>query len=327
MRMKKSGLFSSEFLETNGETAQPAAKETALEIVTRLEKTRAGKAIESPKSGRTPSRVQIPLWSEGHRPVLHDLVRSALFTCGQRDARMDLKAKPIYALEHIKITYTGEELRQRDYDVYLQILHLSRGTTVDSRQEWVEFEARSLIKMLGWTQNSRSLLELRETIRRLTACALEVTRARTKTSAPLVYGGPLLLKYAGAQEGGFDEVTFWKVQINTEVAAQLRPGDYTRIDWQVRTQLSPLEKWLHAFYSTNQRPYPMKVETIHKLCGSRMAEIKFFRRAMKAALDRLIEVGFLASWHIDDMDKVKVVRSQMVTAEDRRGIDSTGDQA
>jgi TrfA protein len=312
---KPSNLISPEFLDGGGEGERTVPRETALDIVSRLEKSMALRKAAPAVGSRPLTRVQIPLWSEEHRPVLHDLVRSALFTCGQKDARMDLKAKPIYALEHIRITYTGEELRQRDYDVYLQILHLSRGTTVDNRQEWVEFDARALIKLLGWTQNSRSLLELRETIRRLTACALEVTRARSKTSVPVVYGGPLLLKYAGAQEGSFDEVTFWKVQINIEVAAQLKPGDYTRIDWQIRAQLSPLEKWLHAFYSTNQNPYPMKVETIHKLCGSRMAEIKFFRRAIKAALNRLAEVGFLASWQIDSTDKVKVVRSQMITTE------------
>lgn len=310
---KSSSLIPVEFFDGGEGIDVKAPRESALDIVARLEKTVSQRKAAAPDPVRAPTRVQIPLWSEEHRPVLHDLVRSALFTCGQKDARNDLKAKPIYALEHIRITYTGEELRQRDYDVYLQILHLSRGVTVDSRQEWVEFDARALIKLLGWTQNSRSLLELRETIRRLTACALEVTRARTKTSVPVVYGGPLLLKYAGAQEGSFDEVTFWKVQINTEVAAQLKPGDYTRIDWQIRSQLSPLEKWLHAFYSTNQNPYPMKVETIHKLCGSRMAEMKFFRRAIKAALDRLAEVGFLSSWEIDDTDKIKVTRSQMLT--------------
>jgi hypothetical protein len=287
--------------------------ESLLDKVARMQKVAAARKVFPTDEPRPLTRIQIPLWSDEHRPVLHDLVRSALFTCGQKDAREDLKAKPIYALEHIKITYTGSELRQRDYDVYLQILHLSRGLTVDNRQEWVEFDARSLIKLLGWTQNSRSLVELRDTIRRLTACALEVTRARTKTSVPVVYGGPLLLKYAGAQEGSFDEVTFWKVQINTEVAAQLKPGDYTRIDWKVRSQLSPLEKWLHAFYSTNHSPYPMKVETIHKLCGSKMAELKFFRRAVKAALENLKEVGFLSSWEIDETDKVKVSRSQMLT--------------
>jgi hypothetical protein len=45
-----------------------------------------------------------------------------------------------------------------------------------------------------------------------------------------------------------------------------------------------------------------------------MAEIKFFRRAMKAALERLTVVGFLSSWQIDGTDKVKVVRSQMLTS-------------
>ncbi|OXC80386.1 hypothetical protein BSU04_01950 [Caballeronia sordidicola] len=46
-----------------------------------------------------------------------------------------------------------------------------------------------------------------------------------------------------------------------------------------------------------------------------MAEIKFFRRAIKAALTRLTEVGFLSSWQIDDTDKVKVTRSQMLTSD------------
>jgi len=300
------------FVEPRGNDSS-VSKESAVEIAARLERTATQRKPVAFEQPRPITRVQIPLWNDAHRPVLHDLVRSALFTCGQKEARADFKAKPIYALEHIKITYTGEELRQRDYDVYLQILHLSRGITVDNRQEWVEFDARALIKMLKWTQNSRSLTELRETVRRLTACALEVTRARTKTNMPVVYGGPLLLKYAGAQEGGFNEVTFWKVQINTDVAAQLKPGDYSRIDWQIRSRLSPLEKWLHAFYSTNRAPYPMKVETIHKLCGSRMAELKSFRRAVKAALENLHEVGFLSSWVIDASDKISVRRSQLLT--------------
>jgi hypothetical protein len=316
MTLKKPSDLIPSSLFAGGDVDGGISTETLLEKVARLQKTATERNILSASDLRPPTRIQIPLWSDEHRPVLHDLVRSALFTCGQKEARADLKAKPIYALEHIKITYTGEELRQRDYDVYLQILHLSRGATVDNRQEWVEFNARALIKLLGWTQNTRSLVELRETIRRLTACALEVARARSKTSVPVVYGGPLLLKYAGAQEGSFDEVTFWKVQINIEVAAQLKPGDYTRIDWQVRSQLSPLEKWLHAFYSTNQTPYPMKVETIHKLCGSRMAELKSFRRAIKAALERLQEVGFLTTWEIDETDKIKVSRRQMLTASD-----------
>jgi hypothetical protein len=307
---KINSLIPPQLFASDDET--PTTRESALDIARRLEKVAATRKT-SPPTTPIATRIQIPLWSDEHRPVLHDLVRSALFTCGQRDARRDLKANPIYALEHIKISYTGEELRQRDYDVYLQILHLSRGATMDNRQEWVEFDARALIKGLGWTQNSRSLTELRETIRRLTACALEVARTRTKTSPPVLYGGPLLLKYAGAQEGSFEEVTFWKVQINTDVAAQLKPGDYTRIDWQIRSKLAPLEKWLHAFYSTNQTPYPMKVATIHKLCGSRMSELKSFRRAIKSALERLTEVGFLASWEIDATDKVKVTRSQLIT--------------
>jgi gamma-glutamylcysteine synthetase len=57
----------------------------------------------------------------------------------------------------------------------------------------------------------------------------------------------------------------------------------------------------------------MKVETIHKLCGSRMSELKSFRRGIKSALEKLVNVGFLASWEIDRTDKIKVTRSQILT--------------
>jgi hypothetical protein len=297
-----------------GDARDIPSSETILDKVARIEQRARELKVAPLQTQKTVARIQIPLWSEEHRPVLHDLVRSALFTCGQKEARENFKERPIYSLEHIRITYTGEELRQRDYDVYLQILHLSRGATLDERHEWVEFDARALIRALGWTNNSRSLGELRSTIRRLTACALEViTRPKVNSTTPRVYGGPLLLEYAGATDGSIDEVTAWKVKLNTRVAAQLKPGDYTRIDWKLRAQLAPLEKWLHAFYSTNQTPYPMKTETLQKLCGSKMAELKSFRRALKGALDTLKAAGFLTSWELDSTDKVKVLRSQVLT--------------
>lgn len=311
---KFNDLFSPEFIGTEKAPIEQS-KENLLQTVARLEAVskQRKKDQQNTTDNRLLKRIQIPLWSDDYRPVMHDLVRSALFTCRQKEARENLKGKLIGSLEHIKITYTGEELRQRDYDVYLQILHISRGLTIDSKNEWVEIDARKLVKELKWTQNKRSLTELRDVIRRLTACVIEVSRVGNKTSLPVVYGGPLLLKYAGIDKGDFDEITHWKIQINTEVAEQLRPGDYTKIDWPLRCKLSPLEKWLHAFYSTNQKPYPMKVETIQKLCGSNMSELKYFRRAIKTALETLKNLGFLAFWSIDKTDKIQVSRSQILT--------------
>ena len=280
------------------------------ERVALSERTRlGGPGEDEPRTvaaSRRIPRVQMPLWSEHHRPVLHDLVRSALFTCRQAEARSDYKRHLVASVENVRITYTGQELRQRDLDVYLQVLHAARGMVSDESGEWVDFDARALVKQLRWTQNRRSLLELRDAVRRMQACGLEVTSRRDK-APPLIYGGPLVLEYAGVG-GEFDEVVRWRVRLNPRIAAVFRPGNYARIDWGARTKLSPLGKWLQAFYATNVQPYPMKVDTLRKLCGSSTTELRFFRAKLRDALGDLVAEGVLHAWRIDNDDKVHVER-------------------
>jgi hypothetical protein len=45
---------------------------------------------------------------------------------------------------------------------------------------------------------------------------------------------------------------------------------WTQVDWNIRSLLRgyPLAQWLHGFYSTHAAPYPLKVGTLHRLCGS-----------------------------------------------------------
>lgn len=89
---------------------------------------------------------------------------------------------------------------------------------------------------------------------------------------------------------------------------QLRPGLYSPVDWKIRKKLSPLEKWLHAFYASIPAPYPVRVETLLHLSGSHASDLKFFRRGLRTSLRGLVDVGFLVHWEIDDGDKVDVVK-------------------
>jgi hypothetical protein len=73
-------------------------------------------------------------------------------------------------------------------------------------------------------------------------------------------------------------------------------------------KLPPLAKWLHQFYFSHREPMGYKVETIKMLCGSRIAVLAKFRYKLREALDSLIEVGFLLSYHIDPATDVLMVR-------------------
>jgi hypothetical protein len=100
---------------------------------------------------------------------------------------------------------------------------------------------------------------------------------------------------------------------------------WTQIDWSIRQNLRghPLAQWLHGFYSTHAQPYPLKIETLHKLCGSeRGAETKIDTERNKVmtgwrddslipALDALVDAcdksGQAFSWEING-DLVNVTR-------------------
>ncbi len=79
--------------------------------------------------------------------------------------------------------------------------------------------------------------------------------------------------------------------------------------WEQRKDLRrhPLAQWLHAFYSTHEKPFRYKVETIKELCGSEVEELWKFRQVLRRALGTLARV---TGWQcaIDEKDCVAVVK-------------------
>ncbi|WP_420915446.1 plasmid replication initiator TrfA [Burkholderia glumae] len=81
----------------------------------------------SEKTGARPLPVQLPLWAPRKRGLPNPLARCALFTAsGKTEPRIDFKRSVIASLEGYEIAYTGEELRQDDQDVFLQLVHVAR---------------------------------------------------------------------------------------------------------------------------------------------------------------------------------------------------------
>lgn len=258
-------------------------------------------------SSETNKVIQLPIWNEEQRPILHDLARSALFTCRQKEARAQLKTCPVHSVEHITIFYTGEELRQRDLDVYLVLLHIARGSRIDG---WIYFSATSIVKALSWTYSGRSYTELEDCIRRLKACSLEV-ESRMRSGKKIRYGGSLIGEFALETDGS--QVGRWAIKLNPRIVAMFAPGCYSQIDWSIRIKLSPVAKWLQAFYATNVEPYAMKVERLCRLSGSTAKQLKHFRATLKRALHELTEHGIIDSFQIDETDKVRVIKKARAT--------------
>ncbi len=245
----------------------------------------------SPKRHRTEDKVvQLPIWRDDRRGMPNDLVRSALFTIGNsRQKRVFRKNTVIAALGDVEITYTGEELRQDDEDVFLQLVHLARLAPLG---ETVEFTAHAMLKALRWSTDSRAYQRLRDSINRLAATGLSVSNRDNG------YNGSLVRDFEWKQTNGTSSRA-WRVRLERRIIALFGRVTYTQIDWEQRLKLGNLAKWLHSFYYTHGNPYALKVRTIHALSGSTTRDLSKFRQTLRSALDELAHVGFLEDWRID----------------------------
>ena len=253
------------------------------------------------------NQEQLPLWSDDRRGIPNDLVRSALFTIGNsRRKREFCRAVIIKTLGNIKITYTGEELRQMDEDVFLQLVHLARLVPLGSP---IEFSAHSLLKALSWPTDSKAYTRLRQSIHRLSVTGLTIENDHQG------YNGSLIRDFAW-KKSNEQSSRLWMVRLEPSIISLFKHVSYSQIDWEQRLKLGDLAKWLHSFYYTHQNPYPMKVKTLHVLCGSTTKSQAKFRQMLRSALEELVDANFLRHWDIDKKsDLVTVSRIHTQTIE------------
>lgn len=248
--------------------------------------------------------VQLPIWPEHTRGMPNTIARSALFNVRfKKTPRVSLKNHVVAALKGINITYTGEELRQDDETVFLQLLHLGSSVPLG---EQISFTPYSFLKEIKWpTSGQNHYHRLAECIERLNANGLKVASDKIR------YGGSLIRKFTYVDEATGERLPMWTVWLEPEVIRLFHSNDYSRLEWEQRLTLKkPVAQWLHTFYAGHAKPHPMKVATIMGLCDAATKKLSSFRGTLCKSLDDLVKVGFLESWTIDSAsDLVSVVRT------------------
>jgi hypothetical protein len=95
---------------------------------------------------RSERAQRLPLFEEAYT-VPNALLRAALFPAREVSApRRLVKEEPVFAVEGIQVTFSGEEFDQTDLDVLLGILEI--GTYVPVGQKFT-FSGHALLKLLG----------------------------------------------------------------------------------------------------------------------------------------------------------------------------------
>ena len=223
--------------------------------------------------------IKLPLWPDAVRAVPNGFLRSALFGAIRRGARRYMRREQIAALEGIEIYYTGERLDQGDLDVWEMILHIARLQGLGNE---CRVTAYQLLKALGKTDSgkNRDILDIR--LSRMKATGVDIHIGRYG------YEGSLLDEVYRDKETR--EYVF---RANPKLRALFEPDQFTQIDWAMRRELDgqPLAQWLQGFYASHAQPYPIKVKTLHELCGSETERIDHFREKLRKALDAVAKAS------------------------------------
>lgn len=250
------------------------------------------------EQARTGTRAeQLPLWDEWQRGIPNDITRTSLFTSNNNNQpRRMLKGELVFAMGDIEAVYRGEELRQDDERVWLQILHLARTQAL---AEWVEFIPAEFMAAIGWkSRSAREYSRLREILSRLQATSLQIASKRLNMGVSVQLVGPF----------EWEGLTRWRVKIEPSMK-QLFPEEYyTKIQWSQRLALpGGIASKLHGYFASHRTPLPVKIAHLQELCNSKSSPSEF-RRSLTKALNALVECGFLLSWHISEVDSTVHVK-------------------
>lgn len=262
---------------------------------------------DKPATAERTIQIQMPLYPNECRIMPNALIRSALFNVNNPNApRIDLKKEKLASIEGTEIYYTGEDLRQEESAVLLEIFHLARAALPSER---IEFSGYALLKQLKWGSSGRSYERLVKILDRLQASSVTIKFNGGRKG----FTGSLVRKFLwkdGTDTGGTDGKTRWIVYLEPEIISLFDGDDYTRFSIEQRQSLkSDLSKWLHSYYHSHDRAFAHSVAWLHKMCGSQTKELFHFRANLRRALKELVQKGFLSDWRIDKHDLVHVVRT------------------
>ena len=257
------------------------------------EREKARQATAEKGNGRAVAVVvQLPLWAEALRCLPNELLRSALFNAKNRkQPRAYLKKQDIAVLFEGRITYQGEELRQDDETVWLQLIHLAKEQPLGSV---VEFTPYSFCKAIGWPICKGSYERLRECLDRMQATALAVYSKRLKEGVSLS-----MIPVFAWQDEHKQTLKKYRVQVAPQLVELFGTDHFTRVEWEQRLALPVgIATWLHGYYASHREPFPVKLDTIKRGAGITTERAAKVRELIEKALAELVNVGFLKSWEI-----------------------------
>jgi hypothetical protein len=266
------------------------------------------KAVSKKQQETQSAKILYFAWNPQSKALPNIFLRSNLFTARHNNQPRTYRQKESIAVYGSgSITYTGQELRQNDEDMYLVLVDLvKRRYGFMPESQWpagdsfrVEFTPKELIAALGITKSATTYALLQTTMTRLQGASLTIESTAENAGVDTSSGVSLsMLPSFGWKKRGGSE-SYW-ADIPKTLFALFARSHFTALHWEQRCKLNGgLAKWLHSFYSTHREPFNLTLDTIMLLCGL-SSERRNLKIKVKKALDELKEINFLVSGIVEN---------------------------
>lgn len=273
-----------------------------------------GKSVAVSEPEQLQLDFYLPWLPDKQRASPNEMCRMALFTV-QRGPRRQYLDEVVFIAGDGEATYTGTELRaENDELVWLQCLYLAGGQNLAS-DNWITFTPNQMCQAIGWTPGGPNYKILRECLLRLKATALVLQTKNVNDGSAISLIGDFKWK---TPEGRPDKL--YAVQIPAKVAQWFGGKNFTRLNWDIYRNLSPIARRLYDWGASHRKPFAIKIETVYKICGSKAASIENFKKALARAIKELNETKVFKKVWIDKKGLLHIERH-----EEKRNTEEAGE--
>ena len=223
---------------------------------------------------QTPTLIdKYPKWTNITGAIPNLFLRSAIFGIG--NSKKLLIRKRISGPAGFEIFVTGSKLTVNDLR-YLDVLF-----QLANSENTCRFTPYSFLKRMQKTDTGENYKALKIFFSRVMANSIEIIDRNGTNQG---YEGSIVVDKKTNENTG-DTI----VMLNPQLRQFFQKNSFTLLNMQIASEIRnhQLAFWLFGYYSTHAQPFPLKVQTIHELCGSESENIETFTQCLKRALGKI----------------------------------------
>ncbi|MEL7637191.1 MAG: hypothetical protein AAGU03_05495 [Anaerolineaceae bacterium] len=225
--------------------------------------------------------MQLSLLS-AQAPAANAAIRSRLFTTGTGPRAVYQRFTPIASWhKDLLVEYQGEELRQEECSVWIQLCKLAASNP----QFQVQCTIYGLLKSLKRKDTGGNRKVLKEQLLRIFHGKLHIKLDKAE------YYGSILPEFSINSKGNII------ANLSKTIAKLLGMYDFTMVNMDVRLGLGNMAQWFHVFLKSQAGPeVTIPWEKVHELSGSSEKSMEnFMRNFRRLAIKPLMQIGFIQS--------------------------------